>query len=112
MRIEPKQCEIFTIHDVPRLDAITVILQDFGNNAGQLTVICYGRAWTAFWGSMGGTLREFLSQVNAGYVTGKMCLPCGLILKKQEKREAEYLMRIIGAVLAAIKPGAADAEEL
>ncbi len=35
------------------LDPITVYVEQFRPGAGRMTVQCYARAWTGFWGSHG-----------------------------------------------------------
>ena len=93
MRIEKQTASIFTIHEAPALDPITVILQDLGPKQGRLIVECYGEIWTAFWGGMGErTLRQFLVSFSPSYICGKMERP------KTTKAQVAYLMRVIEAV--------------
>lgn len=75
MKIERTQVTKLLITDVPRLDPITVFLEDLGPNRGKMIIECYGRSWSAYWGGMGGTLDEFLRSVSADYLTG--CLARG-----------------------------------
>lgn len=85
------------IEDVPGLDPITVFLEDFQPGVGRLTVVCYGKSWTAFWGGMGDCdLRGFMREVNDDYVTDK------LSIGKEKKYELAYLKRIVTAVRAAL----------
>lgn len=85
------------IEDVPGLDPITVFLEDFQPGVGRLTVVCYGKSWTAFWGGMGDCdLRGFMSVVNENYLTDK------LSIGKEKKHELAYLMRIVTVVRAAL----------
>ena len=78
---------------------------------GTLTLRCFDRAWTCYWGSMGGgaTLGEFMSRVDAGYIAN--CLMRGnrgVITKRQaEDRDMAYLTRICETVKAALAQGAA-----
>lgn len=53
MKIERAQIEKITISEVARLDPITVILEDLGHRQGQITVSCYGKSWTAYFGGCG-----------------------------------------------------------
>ncbi len=101
----------FRITDVQALDPITVYLEDHEPGRGTLTVRCFDRAWTCYWGSMGGgaTLAEFMRRVDAGYIAN--CLMRGTraaITKRQiEDRDMAYLTRICEAVKAALAMGAA-----
>jgi hypothetical protein len=82
-----------------RLDPITVFLEDMGNGRGRMTVCCYAEAWTAYWGAMGTTLREFIASADAEYVAGNMV--SGLASVSKSKRD--YVTRIAGAVIAALR---------
>lgn len=103
MRVENyPAAKVFTIFDAPRLDPITVIIQDVAAGKGRLTVECFGSAWSAFWGSIGKvSLIEFLAQSNPGYIADKMH-PMG---RRMTKREAAYLQRIIDIVHTVLKMG-------
>lgn len=80
MKIERSQVTKLVIKDVPRLDPITLYAEDLGPNHGKMTVECYGRSWSAYWGGMGGTLDEFLRRVSADYLTG--CLARGAEIQR------------------------------
>lgn len=100
MKIEQKtNVECFRISDVQALDPVTVFLIDNGDKSGMITVVCHGQAWSAYFGSMGCGLNEFLKSVSTDCLAGKMELP------KSKKYEIAYLHRIVDAVLLAIKEG-------
>lgn len=100
MRIEhTEKAKVFTIFDAPKLDPITVVLQDLGAGHGRLIVECWGSAWSAYWGGMGGrTLAEFITDSHPEYIAGKM-EPNN---RRQTKRDSQYLLRITEAVHAAL----------
>src|SRR5690606_16693581 len=60
------------IEGAASLDPITVFLEDFEPNKGQITVSCWGKSWTAFWGGMwdGLTVGQFFTKLNADYIIG------------------------------------------
>lgn len=98
MRIEKVEAETFTIFDAPKLDPVTVILQDMGGS-GRLIIECFGSAWSGYWGAIGGcTLKEFLSGCHPEYLAGKM-YPTDRRLPKHEKA---YLLRIMEDVHSAL----------
>lgn len=98
MRIEKlPDTETFQIHDAPALDPITVFLQSMGERQGRITVVCYGRAWSAYFGGMPRPIRDFLSSCDAEYLAGKM------EYGKTTKKDSQYLVRIVEAVQAALK---------
>jgi len=59
--------------DLDRLDPITVIAENFEPGQGKITIECYGRPWTAYWGSMGNqTIHEFFCTSDNDYLIGKL----------------------------------------
>lgn len=108
----------FTIHnfELPencgQLDPVGVFLEDVdeAGNVGYLTLTCYGQAWTAYWGGMGHKgLRRFLLSVNDDYIVNNLVRGMDMILKFQRPRARAYLLRIVGAMRAALER--MDAEE-
>lgn len=99
---------MLTITDAPMppglgvLDHIHVVTADDAPGAGRLTITCYGRAWTCYWGAMGNnSVAEFVMMKDrADYVVN--CLTRGgrnvITSKAVQKREDEYLTRIVTAV--------------
>lgn len=82
------------------LDPVTAFLQDFEPGRGQLTLVCWGRAWSHFWGAMGNgsSLQDFLARASTGYVVGKLMLPYDVMLKRAELREERWLTQIVEAL--------------
>lgn len=100
MKVEESTIRVLTIHDAPKLDTITVVLQDVAPHHGRLIIECWGSSWTAYWGGMGDrTLAEFVTSCGADYIFGKL-LPAQLW--KMKKRDEAYLMRIVEAVQLAL----------
>ena len=70
MRIIKSTVAKLAINNVPRLDPITVFLEDFGPRKGSITIKCFDRSWTAYWGGMGDRgVSEFFASVSVGYAT-------------------------------------------
>ena len=92
------------------LDPVTAFLEDFEPGRGQLTLVCWGRSWTHFWGAMGNgaTLREFLTSASSGYIVGKLMLTRDVLLKRAEPREERWLSQIVEALKAQIAATAAQ----
>jgi hypothetical protein len=42
-----------TLTEIDRLDPITVLIDDMAVGRGSITICCFGKAWTAYWGAMG-----------------------------------------------------------
>lgn len=101
MTVTPVSIEAFMITDAPGLDAIHAFWMDVAPGAGYVTVICYGSAWTAYFGAMGGrTIRQFIADVDVDYLVTRMGLTPQL---KATKRDLTYLSKIISAVKLALK---------
>ena len=94
------------------LDAVTAFLEDLGDGKGRLTLVCWGRAWSQYWGAMGEgrALADFLSGASTDYVVDKLMLPPGVITKRAERGEERWLTDIVEALkdrLRASKGGSA-----
>lgn len=102
MRVQPSEgMTSFTIYDAPKLDPVTVVMEDAGPGNGRLIVTCFGMAWSHYWGAMGERrIHKFLLDTSPDYVTGKL-LPHGD--RKVSRHEEAYLHRIVVAVLDALK---------
>lgn len=83
-----------------RLDPVTVYVEQFTGTASRITVQCYARAWTAYWGSHGDNpVEQFVCQCNADYVADNLAWGWnGLLNKRIEKAEYAYLLRIVQAI--------------
>ncbi len=83
-----------------RLDPIDVYFDDMGKGEAHVTIICYGSSWTTYFGSMGKSAREFIKGCNASYLLNRFSNGAD---KKRSKQAELYLLRIIEAVLLALK---------
>jgi hypothetical protein len=84
------------------LDSIIAIWQDLGPNKGQVTIICWGSAWTCYFGGMGcDSIQEFFAGCSTSYLVNKLGITKWL---KSSKAHDVYLARLIEAVKTAIKP--------
>lgn len=73
MQIERSQVTKLVISGVARLDPITVFAEDIGPRQGKITIECYGKSWSAYWGGMGDrTIAEFFRSCSVDYIANKM----------------------------------------
>lgn len=74
MKVTKSTVEKLTIRDVKNLDPIAVMVEDFGEGQGKITITCIGEAWSYFWGSMGKqhTLATFFCKCDEHYLAGKL----------------------------------------
>lgn len=101
MSITRKTLEQLTIR-AQGLDPIRVVTEDFGAGQGSMTITCYGRAWTAYWGAMSpSNVRDFVRTCDNHYLVN--CLVRGMSpgLKRHKADDEHYLGRIVDAVRGA-----------
>ena len=66
MEIEQSQVAKLKITDIEDLDPITVFIEDLDTSKGKITIECFGKCWSAFWGGMGErTTAQFVSTVSS-----------------------------------------------
>lgn len=100
MKVADDIAEVFVVLDAPKLDPITVIIQNRGANAGRLIVECYGQAWACFFGGTGERfIADFIAGLDASYLAGKLRPSAG----KFKRSDDEYLVRVAGAVIAGMR---------
>lgn len=98
-RSKLQSVEKIYIEKPDRLDPITIYL-----DGGRLTVVCYDACWATYFGSFDGTLREFLTGVDVGYLKNRLiATSAGFRTKRPSKIEDEYIHRIATAVLTYLK---------
>ena len=87
------------------LDPVTAFLEDFAPGQGQLTLVCWGRAWSHYWGAMGNdySLDRFIRTASTDYLVGKLMLPYDVMLKRSERREEKWLYQIVEALKVQLK---------
>lgn len=83
------------------LDPVDVYMQDFEKGKGQITITCYGSAWTIYFGAMGNkTIQEFFAEAGTDYLVNKLT---DRSFQKCTKQHEKYLTRIVNAVKEALK---------
>jgi len=103
MIITPTTVNQLDIIGAHNLDRIKVLWEDVEPGKGYLTIICWGRAWTAYWGGMGGEVRQFVPTCNAGYIVENLVRNMAPRLVRNKKREEAYLERIVVVVQEALR---------
>lgn len=91
-----EKVEAVTVTEIPALDPIQVFWVDFNPGQGQVTINCYGEAWTAYWGAMGGrNVKQFFKECDLDYLTNRLL---GAQFQKHTSGHKTYLARIIKAI--------------
>ncbi len=73
MKITKKTVEKLILTDLENLDPVIVMLDDMKPGIGSITICCFGKAWTAYWGAMGEQrIAEFFTSSNVSYLADRM----------------------------------------
>ncbi|WAT06461.1 hypothetical protein O1V64_10945 [Rouxiella badensis] len=71
MKIETSQITRLRITELQNLDPVEVIVDNIAEHKGKITISCYGKSWTAYWGGMGAeTVQEFFNWCSNDYLIG------------------------------------------
>ena len=99
MKLEAVTTTAICISGAGSLDPIHVFWVNVEPGKGYITAICYGSAWTAYFGAMNGqTIQQFVAEVDADYLTTKMGYAPTL---KHGKQQMAYLRHIVDAIILA-----------
>lgn len=83
MKIEESLIKQIKVSDIERLDPITIIVEDIACGKANVTIKCFDKSWTSYWGAMGGSIKGFFSRVNVGYLVN--CFDRGISPRTDEK---------------------------
>jgi len=73
MKLETSNVKKIVIRDLKDLDPISLYLEDYGKGQGQITIICFNKSWSNFWGSMGTeNLTDFILSADNHYLSKKL----------------------------------------
>lgn len=105
MNITHSTVGMMLITDVPSLDPIRVVTEDYEPGKGRIIIACYSRAWVGYWGGMGNrTIKQFFASEHHDYLMGN--LTYGIVeprTKEGRTAETRYLQRLIQAVQQAFQ---------
>lgn len=73
MKLEIKKITQLVLSDLYRLDPVRVALENIEPGKGRITITCYGKSWSSYWGGMGGgTVEEFFVGCTNDYLIGNL----------------------------------------
>jgi hypothetical protein len=94
MKIERTKVEKLTITGALSLDPITVFAEDLGPRQGKVTIECYGKSWSAYWGGCGDKgVAAFICSCHVEYVVN--CLDRGIESMKYDPSQADRVLKKI-----------------
>ena len=67
MKVIESSVKSYKVTELDNLDPITIMVEGWYGEA-EVTIKIYGESWTAYWGSMGGTVKEFFTRTNVQYL--------------------------------------------
>ncbi|QXI02484.1 hypothetical protein HV782_011015 [Pseudomonas monsensis] len=72
LKVEHSTVTKLVITGAQNLDSINVFLEDLAPRKGKITVNCWGKSWTAYWGGMwdGLNIGQFFCELNTSYIIG------------------------------------------
>lgn len=101
MTSAPVAVDAIRIDEAKELDPIHVFWVNVEPGQGYATIICYGAAWTVYFGGMSGkTIQQFFLDVDVDYLVNKLNNPQHL---KQGKKQDAYLGRIVEAIQLSLR---------
>ncbi len=69
MEIEQSKVTKLKLTQVDNLDPITVFVDDIEKGKGKITIECWGKSWSAYWGGMGAqNIAEFWQSTSVDYL--------------------------------------------
>lgn len=68
MKIVESSIKSYKVTELDNLDPITIMVEDFGEGSAEVTIKIYGESWTSYWGSMGGSVKDFFTRTNVQYL--------------------------------------------
>ena len=87
------------------VDPVIAYWGDVSPGAGYVTLICYGRAWTAYFGAMGShTIRDFFCRADTDYMVTKMYAPTLKEGRKYEKQLGQIIDAVKDAMRECVNP--------
>lgn len=96
MKIEQSYVRQLKLTDVPSLDPIDVMLEDFEPGKGRITIRCYTESWTAYWGAMSGrTVSDFFCSCDNGYIASYLAGGLNQLITDCEAIEEHIRRRVI-----------------
>lgn len=103
MKVETGTVTILRISEVPHLDPIRVILDNGELGKGRITIECYSKAWSSYWGAMGDrSVEQFFVDCDNGYLIRNLSegiestRPSGDALKRNAKQVIRHRRKGIG----------------
>lgn len=68
-----RQIKVAGIMESHRLDPIDITLENFEPGKGRITIRCWDRVFSAYWGSMGGkSIEDFFCSCDEGYLASSL----------------------------------------
>jgi hypothetical protein len=73
MKVKGTMVIKYSLTELESLDPVFVTLEDPAPGKGKITIECYGKAWTAYFGAIGDqAIHSFINSCDTGYLANKL----------------------------------------
>lgn len=73
MKVEKSEITKLSLTGLDNLDPITVYLEDIEPRKGKITIECFGKSWSSYWGGMGSkSISQFFIDCNVEYLANNL----------------------------------------
>jgi len=77
VKVSQSNIQQLVITEVASLDPVKVMIENIKPGVGNITITCFGKSWTSYWGAMSDrTIQEFFIDCNDSYLIN--CLSRGI----------------------------------
>lgn len=113
MKVAKTTITQLVITEAVALDPVRVMIENMHPGAGSITITCFGKSWTSYWGAMSDrTVEQFFMDCNDSYLVN--CLSCGIsstLEGEDNDANIEFVKREIRRLRRADEMSAEDARE-
>lgn len=99
MKVRKSTVEKLTVTGVPNMDSLSIIVEDFGQGRGEITITCFGESWNRYWSHMseGVKMADFFIKASDGYLVLKLKTGISSMVNSddQDALEAHLKARIV-----------------
>lgn len=95
MKITTSVVNKVAIYGVPNMDAISVIVENFDQGSGKITITCFHDSWTYWWGSMGEqhTMETFFMSCSNNYLACKLSTGIRTVVNDESEEALSTCLR-------------------
>lgn len=94
MKITESTAKKLSVRDIDGLDNLTVFIENFGVDRGQITIVCFGEAWSNYWGAMGeDDIEQFFIRASEDYLVKKLSSGIKSVVTSEDEDDLEQHLK-------------------